>query len=69
MPAVRRQNAPAAFTRDGIERFSAVLSEVPAGNQNQRQKFYHQNASARREDAVLTAKPVTRCVFFMKGDY
>jgi len=62
MPLVRCQDTLANLSGNGIKGFSPVLPEVQAREHYQRQKFYHQDQTARRKDAVLIVKPITRCV-------
>ena len=61
VPAVRRKNALTAPARNGAESISAFLPELQAREHHQRQTFYH-GKTARRQDAVLIAKPVMCCV-------
>ena len=66
MSLVRCQDTLANLSGNGIKGFSPVLPKVQAREHYQRQKFYHQNQPARRKDAVLIAKPITRCVLFFE---
>ena len=68
MPPVRRQNAPAGLSGDGIEGFAPVLPQMQVREHRQHQKFYHGNHAARRQDAVLIAKPIMYCVLFFKEE-
>jgi len=62
VPDMRRKNALADLPGNGIEDLSPVLSQVQAREHRQREKLYHRNQTARRKDAALIEKTITRCV-------
>ena len=66
MPLVRRQNALADISGNGIKNFSPVLPKVQAREHHQRQKFYHRNQPASqtlRRSADRKADHVLRLIF------
>ena len=48
VPVLRSENTAAAFQGNRAEGFSALLSEVQAGDHYQCKEFYYRNETARR---------------------